>query len=152
MADESTQSITIAADAEAVMAVIADFAAYPEWADGVRSAEVVETYDDGAARQVRFVLDAGVVKDDYVLEYEWAPDGTRVDWHLVKGQLQRSQRGAYDLRPAGGDPSGATSGGTEVVYTLAVDLAVPMLGMLKRKAEKMIMDTALRKLKERVER
>jgi carbon monoxide dehydrogenase subunit G len=143
MPDQSTQSITIAADADAVMAVIADFAAYPEWADGVRSAEVVDTYDDGAARQVRFVLDAGVVKDDYVLEYAWAPDGARVDWHLVKGQLQRSQRGAYELRESGA--------GTEVVYTLAVDLAVPMLGVLKRKAEKMIMDTALRKLKERVE-
>jgi hypothetical protein len=143
MPDSSTQSITISAEPSAVMAVIADFPAYPEWADGVRSCEVVDRYDDGSARQVRFQLDAGVVKDDYVLEYAWAPDGTRVDWHLVKGQMQRSQRGTYDLRSAGG--------GTEVVYTLSVDLAVPMLRVLKRKAEKMIMDTALRKLKARVE-
>jgi hypothetical protein len=40
---------------------------------------------------------------------------------------------------------------TEVTYALAVDLVMPMLGMLKRKAEKVIMDTALKELKKRVE-
>ena len=143
MAEESTQSITVAAGPAEVMAVVADFARYPEWADGVRSAEVVEAGPDGRARQVRFVLDAGVVKDDYVLAYDWAADGMRVDWHLVKGQMQRAQRGSYQLRPSGA--------GTEVVYTLAVDLAVPLPGILKRKAERVIMDTALKKLKARVE-
>jgi hypothetical protein len=34
---------------------------------------------------------------------------------------------------------------------LAVDLNIPMLGMFKRKAEKVIMDTALKGLKKRVE-
>jgi hypothetical protein len=38
-----------------------------------------------------------------------------------------------------------------VTYRLAVDLTIPMLGMLKRKAEKVIVDTALRELKKRVE-
>jgi len=38
-----------------------------------------------------------------------------------------------------------------VTYNLTVDLTIPMLGMLKRKAEKVIMDTALKELKKRVE-
>ena len=38
-----------------------------------------------------------------------------------------------------------------MTYTLAVDLRVPMLGMLRRKAEKVIIDTALNELKKRVE-
>ncbi len=38
-----------------------------------------------------------------------------------------------------------------MTYQLAVDLAIPMLGMFKRKAEKVIMDTALKELKKRVE-
>jgi ribosome-associated toxin RatA of RatAB toxin-antitoxin module len=149
MADESTQATTVVAAPSRVMAVIADFASYPEWADGIRECEVVDSHPDGRAKQVRFVVDAGVIKDEYVLEYDWAESGLRVDWQLVKGQLQRSQHGSYELRPAA-DGSGHES--TEVVYRLAVDLAVPMLGVLKRRAEKMIMDTALRKLKARVER
>jgi hypothetical protein len=40
---------------------------------------------------------------------------------------------------------------TTVTYRLAVDVKVPMLGMLKRKAEKVIIDTALKELKKRVE-
>jgi carbon monoxide dehydrogenase subunit G len=142
MADQSTQSIVIAAPPAAIMAVIADFAAYPQWAASVKSAEVVSTGADGRAEQVRFVLDAGVVKDDYVLAYEWSGDD-KVEWRLVRGQMQKSQQGSYVLAPRGGD--------TEVTYHLAVDLAIPMLGMFKRKAEKVIMDTALKELKKRVE-
>jgi hypothetical protein len=40
---------------------------------------------------------------------------------------------------------------TQVTYTLSVDLAIPMLGLLKRKAERVVMDTALKELKKRVE-
>ena len=142
MADQSTQSIVIDAPPAAIMAVIADFPADPQWAASVKSAEVVSTRPDGRAEQVRFVLDAGVVKDDYVLEYDWSGDD-RVDWRLVRGQMQKSQQGSYVLAPRGGS--------TQVTYHLAVDLAIPMLGMFKRKAEKVIMDTALKELKKRVE-
>jgi hypothetical protein len=40
---------------------------------------------------------------------------------------------------------------TEVSYSLSVDVAIPMLGMMRRKAEKVITDTALKGLKRRVE-
>lgn len=143
MADQSTQSIVIDAPPAAIMAVIADFPAYPEWAKSVKTAEVVSSGPSGRAEQVRFVLDAGVVKDDYLLAYEWTDD-ERVDWRLVRGQVQKSQQGSYVLVPRGGS--------TEVTYQLTVDLAIPMLGMFKRKAEKVIMDTALKELKKRVER
>jgi uncharacterized protein YndB with AHSA1/START domain len=63
MPASTTSSITIAAPRQDVMAVIADFAAYPEWASGVRAAEVVEEGQAGRARRVRFSLDAGLVKD-----------------------------------------------------------------------------------------
>jgi hypothetical protein len=42
-------------------------------------------------------------------------------------------------------------GGTEVLYRLAVDVKIPMIGMIKRKAEKVIIDRALKGLKARVE-
>ncbi|MEU5692641.1 SRPBCC family protein [Actinosynnema sp. NPDC020468] len=142
MADESTQSIVIDAAPERILAVIADFDAYPEWANGVKRAEVLDTGADGLAAQVRFNIDQGPIKDEYVLAYdEWSP--SRVSWHLVKGQMQKSQEGSYVLTA-----SGST---TEVTYTLSVQLVVPMIGLFRRKAEKMIMDTALKELKRRVE-
>ena len=142
MADQSTQSITIDAPAADVMAVIADFPSYPQWVAAAKKVEVEETGDDGRARRVHFVLDAGAVKDDYVLEYDWDGD-RRVSWNLVKGQMQKRQEGSYTLAE--------TDGRTEVTYKITIDLSIPMLGMIKRKAEKVILDTALKELKKRVE-
>jgi ribosome-associated toxin RatA of RatAB toxin-antitoxin module len=144
MADQASSSITISAEPAAIMGVIADFPAYPEWAGFIKKAEVVEEDDEGRARQVHFVLDAGVIKDDYVLEYEW--DGDReVSWRLVKGGVLKGMDGTYALADAGG-------GATKVDYRLAVDLKIPMIGLIRRKAEKVIIDTALKELKKRVER
>jgi uncharacterized membrane protein len=142
MADQSTQSITVDAPAADVMAVIADFPSYPQWVAAAKKVEVVEDGADGRARQVHFVLDAGAVKDDYVLEYTW--DGDRsVSWTLVKGQMQKRNDGSYTLVEK--------DGATEVTYSITIDLSIPMLGMIKRKAEKVILDTALKELKKRVE-
>ena len=142
MADQSTQSIVIDAPAADVMAVIADFPSYPQWVAAAKKVEVEETGDDGRARRVHFVLDAGAVKDDYVLEYTWDGD-RRVSWNLVQGQMQKRQEGSYTLEE--------TDGRTEVTYRITIDLSIPMLGMIKRKAEKVILDTALKELKKRVE-
>jgi ribosome-associated toxin RatA of RatAB toxin-antitoxin module len=143
--DSSTQSIVIGAPPARVAEVICDFTRYPEWTGAVKSAEVVQEYEDGYASQVRFVLDAGVISDEYTLAYEYAEDISRIEWHLVApSKIQRTQSGSYDIA----DNSDGTS---TVTYTLEVELTMPMLGMFKRKAEKMIMDTALRELKKRVE-
>jgi uncharacterized membrane protein len=145
MADTSTQSIVIAAPPDQVAAVICDFTRYPEWVSATRSVEVLEEYEDGYASRVRFSLDAGVVADEYTLEYEYAEDISRIEWHLVEpSKMQRTQDGSYDI-VANGD------GTSTVTYTLSVELAIGMLGMFKRKAEKLIMDTALTELKKRVE-
>jgi ribosome-associated toxin RatA of RatAB toxin-antitoxin module len=143
MADQTTSSIVIEAAPPAVMGVIADFASYPAWAKGVKSATPLATGVDGRARQVRFVLDVPPIKDEYTLEYDW--DGERqVQWNLVEGTLLRTLDGAYVLRDLG-------NGSTEVTYRLSLDVSIPLIGMLKRKGEKMLIDTALRGLKTRVE-
>jgi uncharacterized membrane protein len=142
MAEQSTQSIVIDAPAADVMAVIADFPAYPQWVAAARTVEVVANGPDGRARRVHFVIEQSAIKDDYVLEYTWDGD-SRVSWTLVQGQMQKRQEGAYVLRDVGG--------ATEVTYAITIDLAIPMLGLIKRKAEKVILDTALKELKKRVE-
>jgi uncharacterized membrane protein len=142
VADQASSSITIAAPADKVLGVIADIPSYPEWTGQIKSASVVEEGPQGKPKSATFVMDAGVLKDEYTLEYDWKPDG--VSWHLVgKSTVQKSQVGSYTLADKGGS--------TEVTYKLAVDIAMPMIGMFKRKAEKMIMDTALKELKKRVE-
>ncbi|MEV7070861.1 SRPBCC family protein [Streptomyces sp. NPDC091972] len=143
MAEHTSSSITIDAAPADVMAVIADFARYPDWTGEVKQAEVLSTDASGRAEQVRLVMDAGAIKDDQVLGYTWTGEN-EVSWTLVKSQMLRQLDGSYVLKPAG-------TGSTEVTYLLTVDVKIPMLGMIKRKAEKVIIDRALAGLKKRVE-
>lgn len=143
MAEQTTSSIVIDAPAADVMAVIADFEAYPAWAKGMKTVEVTVPGADGRAEQVFFALDVSPIKDEYTLAYTW--DGDReVTWTLVEGKMLRALDGAYVLRDLG-------DGTTEVTYRLALDVSIPLIGMLKRKGEKILIDTALKGLKKRVE-
>ena len=77
------------------------------------------------------------------VDIDW--DGDReVTWTLVEGNMLRMLDGAYTLVDRG-------DGTTEVTYRLALDVSIPLIGMLKRKGEKILIDTALKGLKKRVE-
>ena len=94
---------------------------------------------------MRFALDAGMIKDRYVLCYDWDGD-TAVRWNLdpaEPGSVMSEMSGSYLLADSGS--------GTNVTYELTIGLRLPMLGMLKRRAEKTIIDTALKGLKSRAE-
>ncbi|BDM67880.1 cyclase [Streptomyces nigrescens] len=144
MAEHTSSSITIEAAPAEVMGVIADFDRYPEWTGEVKEAEVLATDDQGRAVEVRLLLDAGAIKDDHTLAYTWT-GADEVGWSLVKSQMLRALDGSYRLAALKGGAA------TEVTYQLTVDVKIPMLGMIKRKAEKVIIERALEGLKRRVE-
>jgi hypothetical protein len=145
MAEQASSSIVMRADKAAIMDVIADFPSYPEWSHFMKKVEILDPAGpDGRAKQVRFTIDAGVLKDTYTLDYDWSGND-QVSWVMVEGKALKSQHGSYTLADEG-------EGLTQVTYLLAVELNMPMLGMFRRKAEKVIIDTALKELKKRVER
>ncbi len=142
MADSTSSHLTVSASPQQVLDVIADLHAYPEWNGEIKQVEVLDTEPDGRPREARFSISSSGLSDEYVLAYAWQPDG--VAWHLVApSTLQKAQVGSYRLEPAGG--------GTEVHYDLKIDSRIPMIGPMRRKIEKRIVDGALAELKKRVE-
>lgn len=141
VADQTKDSIEIAASPDEVMAVIADVASYPEWVSAMKQVDVVTTHPDGKPDHVKIKLEHSVVSDHYTLAYSWLADS--VSWNLVEGQLLKAMDGSYELAPS--------AKGTKVTYALSVDVRMPMIGMFRRKAEKTIIDGALKDLKQRVE-
>ena len=79
----------------------------------------------------------------YVLDYDFTDAPRSFSWSLVEGDMLRALDGRYAFAP--------TDDGTHVDYTSRVDLAVPLPGLVKRRASGMIMGTALRDLKRAVE-
>ena len=141
MADQASSSITIEAEPADVLEVIRDVEAYPDWTGGIAKAVVLEPGPKGP-KKVSFSMSQSGLSDEYTLVYDWQADG--VEWSLAEpSKLQKSQKGSYRL--SGSD------GKTQVTYLLTMDIKVPMIGLMKRKAEKMIIDSALKELKKRVE-
>ena len=143
MADDAHEQIEMAATPARCFELATDFEAYPEWTGAIKTVEITKPGSNGRAEQVKFMMDAGMLKDTYELVYTWAKDGKSVSWDLVSGSLQRSQHGSYLLHPV--------SGGTEVTYSLSIEPTIPLIGPLRRKAERSILDTALKQLRKRVE-
>lgn len=143
MAEQTTSSIVVDAAPADVMTVIADFEAYPTWATGVRRTEILDVGPDGRAQKVFFSLDVSPIKDEYSLAYVWDGDQA-VTWTLAEGKMLKALDGAYILSDAG-------EGRTQVTYRLALDVSIPLIGMLKRKGEKILIEAALKGLKKRVE-
>lgn len=140
MADQTESSIDIDATPAVIMGVIADLPTYPQWSDGITAVTVLEE-KDGRPLRARFHLESGPIRDTYELLYTWHGDQS-VSWTLTAGDMLKAMDGTYTLVPAGNV--------TSVHYKLAVDVKIPMIGMIKRKAEKVIVDTALKGLKKRV--
>jgi ribosome-associated toxin RatA of RatAB toxin-antitoxin module len=144
MADRTEGSIEIEAAPEAIMAVIADFESYPEWVDGIRSAEILSRDDEGRGNEVAYEFSAMGFSASYTLRYGYESDDAGVRWttKAASGAVKDIE-GEYALDPLNGD--------TEVTYRLAVETAVPLPGFVKRRADRRAMKTALEGLKRRVE-
>jgi len=142
VADQTSSSLRVDAEPSAVLEVIADLERYPAWNGEIKEVEVLDQTADGRPARARFSLTSNGMSDQYVLAYAWAPDG--VSWQLeAPSTLQKKQIGTYRLAPDGD--------GTDVRYQLEIAAKIPMIGPMRRKIEKRIVDGALKELKKRVE-
>ncbi len=142
MAERASEQRRIEAPADLIMDIIVDYPAYPEWAENIREVEIRETDEQGRATQVWYRVDARVMEITYTLAYTYH-DEHRLTWTLLEGDQLHALDGEYRLEPE--------DGATVVHYTLAVDLAFPVPGFLKKRAAKQIMETSLGELKQRAE-
>ncbi len=142
MSDVLRDSIVVAADPDAVLDVVADFGAYPEWQDEVRGVEILDTDADGWGTRVRFDVDARVVRTTYVLDYTYGD--TEMRWTLVESDMLRRNDGAYLLTDQG-------DGTTLVTYELAIETTMAVPALFRRQVARRVIDTALKGLKRRIE-
>lgn len=144
MTEEATERTTIHARPEHCFAVAVHFESYPEWAADVKSVEVLERDEEGRGKKVRFRAAAMGQSASYTLEYDYSDAPRSLSWVQTEGDLTRRLDGSYVFVPDG-------AGNTEMTYHLTVELKVPLVGFIKRRAEGRILGSALRELKARAE-
>jgi ribosome-associated toxin RatA of RatAB toxin-antitoxin module len=143
MAEHAEGSTEVVATPAEVMAVVADFEAYPDWVGNLEEVEVLARDRHGRGTRVAFRLGTPLGDQSYTLAYRYRPRHAGVDWTYVEGTLE-DLAGSYTLEPAG-------DGVTRVTYRLEVALGMPLPGLVKRQAAKQIVRSALADLKRRVE-
>ncbi len=144
MADQVSERIRVDASPARCYEVATDFEQYPTWARDVKESTVVERDTEGRGTRVEFRAAAMGRTIRYVLEYDYSDAPRAFSWKLVEGDMLRRLDGRYQF-----DPDGDAA---RVTYDLAVELAVPLPGLIKRRAAGLIMGNALKELKRRVEK
>ena len=138
----SVQSvIDIEAGVPEVMEVLADVKSLVDWSDAHRAVEIREADADGWPIVVWEKISQFGVSDEMVVRYEWF-DG-EVSWSLVESGTQKVQNARYTLTDNG-------DGSTHVVFDLEVDLKIKLPGLVVKKAQKSIADTATKGLRKEV--
>ena len=143
MAEHAEGSTEVDASPAEVMAVVADFDAYPDWVGNLDEVEVLAHDRRGRGTRVAFRLGTPWGEQAYTLAYRYQPKDAGMSWTYVEGTLD-DLAGSYALEPAG-------EGATRVTYRLEVSLGMPIPGFLMRQAAKQIVRSALGDLKRRVE-
>lgn len=143
MTESTVQSIEIDATPEEILAVALDIEAYPEWANGVKQVEVLERDEEGRPRRAAFVLEGFVKEITYELVYDYDLPH-RMSWRAEPGPDLDMLEGSYTLTPT-------EDGATEVVYAFSVAPTFKIPGFVRRQAERQIVTTALRGLRQRVQ-
>ena len=143
-AETATEHITIAAPPDRVWEIAADIERYPEWAKDIKDVVVRSRDDLHRPTEVEFRASALGRSTHYTLAYDYSNAPKTLAWTMVKGDIQRRIEGTYTFNPDG-------AGGTDVQYDLVIELAAPLPGFVKRRAEVRILNNSVRELKARAE-
>jgi hypothetical protein len=143
MADAAHEHIEVGGPPARCFAIATDYERYPDWTSDVKDVVVHERDADGRATRVEYHVSGLGRRVRYVLGYVYDEAPHAFAWSLIEGDMLRALDGRYAFSPV--------DGGTLVDYSLRVELAVPMPGLVKRRASGMIMGNALRDLKRAVE-
>ena len=144
MSDISENSITIEAPIGEVVEVLTDLATYPTWSTAIKSVEVQDKDATGRASKAKMSIDAGVMKDRVVLDYDWSKSPSEISFSLDEADLLTEMSGTYEITDNGDDT-------TTVKYQLTVALSMPVPAMMRQKAERATIDLALSQLKTKLE-
>jgi ribosome-associated toxin RatA of RatAB toxin-antitoxin module len=144
VAELATERMVVGAPPEQCFAVVSDIERYPEWAGDIKEVSVQSRDAEGRPAEVTFRAGAFGRSSSNTLSYDYSLAPRALSWKQTAGDLTSKFDGRYSFEKA-------DNGGTEVTYTLEVELRVPLPGFIKRRAQSRIMHTALEELKARVE-
>ncbi|WP_099025318.1 SRPBCC family protein [Mycolicibacterium palauense] len=112
-----SKTVEVNADAEAIMRIVADFEAYPQWNEEVKGAWILARYDDGRPSQLR--LDTSVQgMDGTYIQAVYYPGPNQIQTVMQQGEHFSKQHQVFSVVAMG--PTSLLTVDMDVETTMAV--------------------------------
>lgn len=95
-----SKTVEVDADAASIMAIVANFEAYPEWNEGIKGAWVLARYDDGRPSQLRLDTVVQGVEGTYI-QAVYYPGANQIQTVMQQGELFAKQEQLFSVVETG---------------------------------------------------
>ncbi len=137
-----SKTVEVGADAASIMAIVADFEAYPQWNEGVRGLWVLARYDDGRPSQLRLDTDYQGMQSTFI-QAVYYPGENQIQTVLQQGDLFTKQEQLFSVV--------ATGPSSLLTVDLDVETATPLPAPMVKSLVGNVLDHLAENLKRRAE-
>jgi ribosome-associated toxin RatA of RatAB toxin-antitoxin module len=95
-----SKTTEVDADAVSIMAIVADFEAYPQWNEGIKGVWVLARYDDGRPSQLRLDTEVSGFPGTYI-QAVYYPGANQIQTVMQQGDLFLKQEQLFSVVEAG---------------------------------------------------
>ena len=141
MSQKSTSTVVIDAPLADVQAALFSIESYPEWLSSIKKVDVIERDSQNRVTKAKLSIDAGMMKDRVVLDYDWSAEPAILSFTMDEADLLTQMDGTYTLKAIDADS-------TQVTYELEVAVSLPVPAMMITKGQQQTIDAALKELGE----
>jgi len=137
-----SKTVEVAADAASILAIVADFEAYPQWNDGVKGLWVLARYDDGRPSQLRLDAKYEAIEDS-LIQAVYYPNPNQIQTVLQQGNLFKKQEQLFSVVDTGAS--------SLLTVDLDVEPSLPIPGPMVKQMINSVLDYLAENLKKRAE-
>jgi ribosome-associated toxin RatA of RatAB toxin-antitoxin module len=141
MSQKSTSTVVIDAPLADVQAALFSIESYPEWLTSIKKVDVIERDSQNRITKAKLSIDAGMMKDRVVLDYDWSAEPASLTFTMDEADLLTQMDGTYTLKALDADS-------TQVTYELEIAVSMPVPAMMITKGQQQTIDAALKELGE----
>lgn len=137
-----SKTVEVAADAAAIMAIVADFEAYPQWNEEVKAAYILARYEDGRPSQLRLDTSVGGFDGVYI-QAVYYPGPEKIQTVMQQGEHFAKQEQLFHV---------VSMGPTSLLTVdMDVETTMPVPNLMVKKVVNDALDHLAANLKARAE-
>jgi ribosome-associated toxin RatA of RatAB toxin-antitoxin module len=91
-----SKTVEVGVDAPSIMAIVADFEAYPQWNQGIKGVWVLARYDDGRPSQLRLDTEINGMPGTYI-QAVYYPGANQIHTVMQQGDLFAKQEQLFSV-------------------------------------------------------